>query len=75
MHFSFADGISVYLIVTYNFFITYVTPNIMEMYRTANPGMTVRSRPWPLSQSGLERTVLFNLSLCLYYSIGGQTRL
>jgi len=37
--------------------------------------MTVRSRPWPLSQSGLERTVLFNLSLCLYYSIGGQTRL
>ncbi|GJV34719.1 retrovirus-related pol polyprotein from transposon TNT 1-94 [Tanacetum coccineum] len=21
--------------------------NIMEMYRTANPGMTVRSRPWP----------------------------
>lgn len=22
--------------------------NIMEMYRTANPGMTVRPRPWPL---------------------------
>lgn len=21
--------------------------NIMEMYRTANPGMTVRPRPWP----------------------------
>ncbi|KRX11365.1 hypothetical protein T07_12194 [Trichinella nelsoni] len=23
----------------------------MEMYRTANPGMTVRPRPWPLGKS------------------------